>query len=208
MKLPKSWEEVPLSKYIEISEVSFVDMDEIDKAVKILSILSGQTEDSILDLKGKEILAYYKQVTFIFSEHKGKGVPTSIKLNGKRYHINNDIHSLCAAEYIDYTNWVKDRSEIARNLPNILAIFFQPIGLFGFKKKSCYRKNTDGDLIQTTASRIATAKELKDLPANVAMELAGFFLKSYESSMKATQNYLTNQQKKTMKLLKKEATDL
>lgn len=204
MKLPKSWEEVPLKHYIEISEISFVDMDEIDKAVKILSILSGEPEENIIELSVQEIANYTKQVAFVYVEHKGKGVPTSVKLKGKRYHINNGIRLLSGAEYIDFTSLVKDKKDIAINLPQILAIFMKPINWYGGNKKGCYRKNPEGNYVQTLQSRINTARDCQDLPSNIAMELAGFFLKSYESSMRATQNYLRLEQLKTMKKLQKE----
>ena len=208
MKLPNSWKEVPLKHYIEISEVSFIDMDEIDKAVKILAILSSQSEEDIIELTVDEIARYTKQVSFVFKKYEPKGVPTFIRLKGKRYSLNNDVKSLSGAEYIDFTSLIKDKQDIAKNLPQILAIFLEPINIFGFKKKDCYRKNPEGNYIKKLQVRVDVAKDCLELPSTTAMDLAGFFLKSYESLTKATLNYLKLKQMKTMKILRKEAMAL
>lgn len=204
MKLPKSWKEVPLKKYIEISEVSLVDMDEIDKAVKLLSILSGKTTDEIEGLDIQLIAKYTKQISFIYTQHVGKGVPTHVWLKGRKYFINNDLKKLTGAEYIDFTSMCKDKNDINANINQILAIFFKPVNWFGFRKQGCYKKSVNGEWIQTLDSRVETAKLLMELPSSTAMELSGFFFRSWENLTKATKNYLKLQHLKTLNTLKKE----
>src|SRR5688572_22106597 len=172
MRLPKSWAEVPLKKYIEISELSLVDMDEIDKAVKILSVLSGWTEDEISELSVKKIAEYTKQVRFIYSYPKTKGIPTYVWVKGKKFYLNNDLKRIKGAEYIDLVSFCKEKEKVASRLPEILAIFFEPVNWFGFRKRGCYKKNKEGEYIQTTDSRIRTAEILMDLPADKAMALS------------------------------------
>jgi hypothetical protein len=208
MKLPKKWREVSLKQFIDISEVSLIDMDETDRAVKILSILSGWSEDDVLDLDIRKIAEYTRRVKFIYTPYKPSGVPTYVRIGAKRFYVNNDLSKLKGAEYIDFVSFCKDKDLIASKLPQILAIFLKPVNWLGYKKKSCYYKGRDGEYIQTVQSRIETAKMLDKIPCTIAIDLSGFFLKNWVSSIKAIKGYLSQEHKKTMENLNRELQEM
>ena len=94
---------------------------------------------------------------------------------------------------------IKEKSDVTKNLPKIIAIFLHPVNFFRFKKKSCY----DNDC-QTLESRNKTAKIVEDnLMMDNVMMLSGFFLKSWQVLAKATLDYSELQTKKARKQLKK-----
>lgn len=204
MKLPKSWGEITLNQYIQIVEVSAIDMDELDKHVKILSILSGQDEDSILSISLPELKEAIRQVQFIYSLPKPKGIKTSLRIGLNRFEVNIDLKKLSAGEYIDLAELTKDKQAVTSNLHKIIAIFLKPVNWFGFSQKKYYTKNQEGDLIQTLKSRNRTEKLLKDnLMMDEVISLSGFFLNNWDILMKATLRYSEKQNKKMAKNLNK-----
>lgn len=205
MKVPTKWSEIRLKQYIEISEISQVDMDELDKNAKILSVLTGESEETIMALDLNELKAAIKAIQFIYTQPKTSGVRTSIRIKGNRFYINNNVRELTGGEYITFTSLLKDKSQVTINLPHILALFFKPINLLGSYRRKCYTKNNSGVLIQKLDSYTKTAELIRDnLTMDVVMELSAFFLQSYELSIKTTQDYLIKQTKKNMKMLAKE----
>lgn len=180
-------------------------MDELDKNVKILSVLTGESEETIMALNLNELKAAIKAIQFIYIQLKTTKVRTSIRIKGNRFYINNNVRELTGGEYITYTSLLKDKSQVTTNLPHILALFFKPINFLGLMKKKCYTKNSSGVWIQKLDSYTKTAKLIEaNLTMDVVMELSAFFLRSYELSIRTTQDYLIKQTKKNMKMLAKE----
>lgn len=197
MKLPTKWSDVRLFQYIEISDIMAIDMDDIDKHVKIVSILSGEKESTILDLSLSEMKECIKKVSFIYTKPERGAIKQYIRIGKHKYSINHDLKKITAGEYIDLTSLIKD-DKTTQNLPQILAIFFHPVNYFGFKKRKCYENQN-----QTLESRIKSAKVLGNLKMDDVLNLSGFFLHSSINLLKGIQDYSTWQMKKAEKSLKK-----
>lgn len=209
MKVPKSWDEITLNQYSEITDIIAVDMDELDRQVKILSILTGETEDYILDLDLTEVKKHIRDIRFIYSVPSKAKVIQKIKIKGNRYFVNLNVRDITGGEYIDLMSLTKDKAQINSNLADIIAIFLKPINIFGYHKRSCYRKNDNGILVQTLESRTATAKLIKEhLKMSTVFSMSGFFLKNWEALTKATLDSIikTNEMKKKwiLKQMKKD----
>lgn len=198
MKLPTKWSEVSLKQYIEITEVSIIDMDELDKSVKILAILSGAKEDFFLELPLNQVKEYIRSIQFIYTNPEGGALRHTRKFGIKKYKINYKLSDITGGEYIDLTGFIKDPIKVTQNFPQILAIFFKPINWLGLNKKGCYHNGN-----QTVESRIETAKILYDLPMDEVAALSGFFLRSYEALTKATIQTVEKMNKKNRKNLEK-----
>lgn len=207
MRLPKDWGQVTLKQYIKLSKID-PELEDMDRHVKTISILSGEPEIKVWDLSLSFIKQAIAKTKFIYSQPESKGVRTSIRIKGNRFHIDNNVRHICGGEYIDLTSFLKEKDKITDNLPHILAIFFKPVNFLGLKKKRHYRKNDKGILIQTLESRNETAKLLEEhLTMDIAMGLSAFFLKNWEASIKAIQDYsigeMEKQTKKVKKIMKK-----
>lgn len=198
IKLPDNWSEVSLNDYIEIVDVIQIDMDELDKQVKIISILSKVNEDTILKLSLSDIKKLIVHIGFIYSEPKGIKPPNNIMLKGKQYNINYDLRKITGGEYIDLCEYTKDKNDITRNLNNVLAIFIKP------KDKDCYEV-INGNKVQTIDSRNNVSKLLLDeMNMQDVLAMSSFFLRSWEALTIATVNYLEKQNKKIEKELIKD----
>lgn len=198
MKLPTKWSNVRLKQYIDIVEVSAVDMDELDKSVKILAILSGEKEDFFLELPLALVKDYIRKIQFIYTKPEGGVLRHTKRIGTKKFKINYRLSDITGGEYIDLTGFVKDPIKVTQNLPSILAIFFKPINWLGLEKKDCYHNGN-----QTVESRIATAKIIQDLPMDEVSALSGFFLRSYEALMKVTIQQIEKANKKNRKTIEK-----
>jgi len=199
MRVPDKWSEVSLKQYIEITDVVAIDMDELDKQVKILSILTKLDEDTVTALAIPRLKEAIRACAFIYGKPELKPTEDFIKIGGKRFRINKMLNTLSGAEYIDMTSLVKDPKQITANLPKIIAIFLHPVNIFGFKKGKYYDKG-----FQTLESRMATAKLIEDhLMMDKVMNLSGFFLRNWEALTKATLRYSDLQTMKARKNLKK-----
>lgn len=198
IKLPDNWNEVSLNDYIEIVDVIQIDMDELDKQIKVISILSKVSEDYLLKLSLTDIKKLIVHIGFIYTQPKGIKPPNTITLKGIVYNVNYDLRSITGGEYIDLCEYSKDAKEVTKNLPNILAIFIKP------KAKECYEV-VQGKKVQTNESRNNIAKLLLDeMNMQDVLAMSSFFLRSWEALTKATVNYLEKQNKKIEKQLIKD----
>lgn len=207
MKIPNNWSEVSLNSYIAICELSSVDMDELDKKVKILSILTGETEESISSLSLPDLKRAIGAISFLNKLEAPEGVPTSVILNKETFTVNNNVRKLSGGEYISLAEWTKDKDKITQNLPDIISLFLKPSG------SQWYYKNAKGEMVQTLES-LQRNKELagKYLTMDKVLQLTNFFLLSSIALTEATHNYLIQENRKKMdktwKALKKVSQDL
>jgi len=199
MKVANNWAEVSLKQYIEITDISQIDMDELDKQIKVLAVLSNTSEELLCAMELSLLKQAIRGCQFIYTKPPTKHIKQSIKIGGHRFNINTNLKKISGGEYIDLTSMIKEKSDVTKNLPKIIAIFLHPVNFFRFKKKSCYEKDC-----QTLESRNKTAKIVEDkLMMDDVMMLSGFFLKSWQVLAKATLDYSELQTKKARKQLKK-----
>lgn len=193
MRIANKWSEVSLKQYIEIADINAIDMDELDKQVKILSILSNTPEDTICQMNLSDLKEAIRHCQFIYTPPLAGHIKQYIKIGRHKFEVNTNLRKISGGEYIDYTNLIKDQSEVTRNLPRIIAIFLHPVNWFGFRKGK-----------HTIESRNKTAKLIEaNMKMDNVMMLSGFFLKSYEVLTKATLDYSVLQMKKTRSKLNK-----
>lgn len=197
IKVPTSWADVTLNQYIQLTEVPELGFDELESNLKILSILTGVSDYVFLSFPKGELKKITSLVSFIHETPKYK-LPLSIKLNGKRYNVNVLPSTISAGEYIDLSEYTKDKKLINKNLPKILAVILQPINRLGFKSKEDY-KNIEGRKIQTVESRERIEKELLDLTMDKVFPISDFFFLLFNNLTKTTLHYLKEQERKVKK---------
>lgn len=199
MRIANKWSEVSLKQYIEIADINAIDMDVLDKQVKILSILSKTPEDIICQMNLSDLKEAIRHCQFIYTPPLAGHIKQYIRIGKRKFNVNTNVKDITGGEYIDLTSLIKDQADLTRNLPRIISIFLHPVNMFGFKKKSCYK-----DKIQTLESRNATTKLIEsNLMMDNVMMLSGFFLKSYNVLMQATLDYSVLEMKKTRAQLNK-----
>ena len=110
MTIIDNYRNLPIGKYLEICELSKDEgLDELDKQVKIISILTGQTEDELLALPIMEYRELAGKTEFLAKEYDGKlQVAKSYGLNGMELIPVKDMTKITTAQYVDYQTFSKE----------------------------------------------------------------------------------------------------
>jgi hypothetical protein len=130
------WNELTLWQYQQIMPILTnpnKDWTELDKEVKLLTIVTGLTEYQIDSLGVKELKELRSELAFLDEAIEGQPVDY-IKTNGKQYRINYDIKNMPFARYIESKVFSKDT---VANLHKIAASMVIP------QKKNWFGKLVD-----------------------------------------------------------------
>lgn len=127
--IKKSWDDISINDYRKISQIIEDDsIEDIDKTVYLLSIISDKTEEEIYNTPLNELSQYTKSLQFInsFDFNKKKNIK-HIKINKWDCDIDYNLQKFTVAQYVDFQHyWDKDK--IKENLEHIVACFVIPKG--------------------------------------------------------------------------------
>lgn len=182
-----NYKDLTIAKYQELLSIDWNDMEELERQVTMISILSGKDEEEVLNLPLTEYTKLASQTEFLTKEPQvKKRVPNNIKINGRTYELLKDVKDMTAGQYIDYQQYLS-LNDINKFLPNILSCFIIPKG----KKYGEY--NVD-DVIA----------DIKDMSVEEALSIASFFMKKFRTSIEGILLYLTWTLKRAMRKTKDE----
>lgn len=110
MKIVNNYRDLTMGKYFDILEVSRDNnLDELEKQVQIISLLSGKTTDEILDLPIGEYRDAVRQMAFL--EHPSPDDKIRVARNyfkgGMELIPTTDFRKITTAQYIDFQNLTK-----------------------------------------------------------------------------------------------------
>ena len=74
MKVANTWAEVSLKQYIEITDISAIDMDELDKQIKVLAVLSNTSEDLLCAMELSLLKQAIRECQFIYTKPPTKHI--------------------------------------------------------------------------------------------------------------------------------------
>jgi len=199
MKTPKSWSDVTIAQYYNLCEAIEMDWaDDTDKAVAMLSALSGISIKQLMEQTDtKDLMRYINDIKFIGND-KVEGHPSpKLRVGRRKFVVDLMIKESTASSFISLTELSKT-NEIAKvNIHSIMAVFAYEVNWFGLRKK------------RTAASQKEIAEYFK---ANLTMDKAfiysGFFLRSWNNLSKAMLSYSESKRKKVLKILAKESQSL
>ena len=182
IKIIDNYNELSIGKYMDICNLCRDEyMEEIDRQVAIISILTDRTDEEILNLPIVEYTELVKKSRFL-----EEGTSSAHARISKNYLVGEfelipatDINKITTAQYIDFQTFSKRGED---SIVELLSCFLIPKG-----KKYCQ----DYDVIQVQ-------KAIHDyLSVSNVMSLSAFFLLSYRESMI---NILTFSRKKAMRM--------
>ncbi len=104
------WNNLTLWQYQQIMPIITnpnKDWTELDKEVKLLSVITGLTEYQIDSLTIEDLKELRKDLAFLDEPIEGNPVDF-IVINGRRYRMNYDIKNMPAARYIESKVFSKD----------------------------------------------------------------------------------------------------
>lgn len=169
----RSYKELPIGKYLRIMDLcENRDMDEIDRQIAIVSILSDRSEDELLSMPIGEYKALSAGSAFLQDECQPmKRMPKSIRLGEWELMPTTDITKLTTAQYIDFQSF---SSEGRSRYCEMLSCFLVPKGM---------QYNEGYDIVQLQ-------EDLRNgLSVEVATTLSAFFLSRLLRSIRSSLTY-------------------
>lgn len=184
LSIPTKLEDVTIGTFIKIAKLEASNDPEaiLDRNIKILSLLTGEPEDTFLELTASQLSELVGKIAFLNELPEAKAI-NQIKINGNLYQANLLINELTAGQYIDLSEFIKNP---INNLHKIMATLYLPA------KKTWYGKL----VVEKYNGR--TQKERSDefyryMPISVAYPAALFFLSSIERFNNQYRNLLYKQ---------------
>lgn len=123
-----SYRKLPIGKYMEIVRICEVEMDEVDRRVRIVGILSGLTDDEVLSLPLTKFTEYSAAARFLDGpcpENLIPAVAKSYPVGGFVLVPVTDMRKITTAQYIDFQTFSKDKEH---NFVEMLSCFLVPKG--------------------------------------------------------------------------------
>lgn len=183
----KSWNEVSISLYRQISEICGLENEPLDKNIKLIALLSDSPEDDIWDLRMDEVESLFKDIAWVFNfKFNQKWHGKKIKINGNSYDVSVDLQNFSISQYIDFQMLWPKIKESDSVYSQILATFIIPEG---------HKYNKDYEL-QEVINEIENY-----MPIPQANSVLYFFLISLARSIRATEICYTQ----LMKILQRRA---
>ena len=192
--------EITTPDYLSINQLKQIQLydhlSEVDRMIKILSIISDKTEDEIRELPATNILKIYSDVITNLLDITNQFFPI-FELNGVKYGFKS-IAKMSLGEYVDLEMLAKKPME---NIEDIMAILYRPIVKEKFNSFKwaiehglSVAKGQVEDIFKyyeiekyDLEKRFNNAEALKHIPAGFALGALSFFLQVATLSLKNTQ---------------------
>ena len=212
--------EISIPDYLSIHQLkqiqSYEHFSDLDRMIKILSIVSDKTEDQIRGLSSSDITKIYSEIIETLSNVKPLFYPI-FEFNGVKYGFKS-LPKMTLGEYVDLEMLAKKPMD---NIENIMAILYRPITKDDFKSVKWaidhglnVGKGEMANIFKyyeiekyNADKREINAEVLKDIPAAFALGALSFFLQVAALSLKSTQtSSLKNLSKQEMMKMAREIT--
>lgn len=184
-----NYRKLPVGKYMEIVDLCNTEMDDVDRRVKIVGILTGLTDDEVLNLPLTEFTEYSAKARFLDDFCPDNLIPAvsrSYAIGGFVLLPVTDMRKITTAQYIDFQTFSKDKE---RNLVEMLSCFLVPRGM----------NYNDGYDIMDVHKAIRDELSVADVLA-----LLAFFFKSWATSIRDT---LSSSVREVMRIEDKETRE-
>lgn len=188
IKIIDNYRNLPVGKWLEILELSRDEnVDALEQQVKTIAILTGLTEDEVLDLPIMEYKSLAAKTMFLEKDYDGKlQIAKSYGLNGMELIPVKDFNKITTAQYVDYQTFSKEGDMY---LVQTLSTLLVPKG----------KKYNDGYDMDAVQQAIRDNLSVADV-----VSLYAFFLTKWVKSIKDSQTYLDKEIKKIPNKLMRE----
>lgn len=129
MNIIDNYRKLPIGKYIDIVRLCETEMDDVDRKVKIVGILTGLTDDEVLALPLTDFTECCAKARFIdlpCPETLIPSVSKSYPVGGFNLVPVTDMRKVNTAQYIDFLTFSKDKEH---NIVEMLSCFLVPKGM-------------------------------------------------------------------------------
>ena len=173
MKIIDNYRDLPIGLYLEICDIDRrEDLEDINKQVSIISVLTGMAEEDIYNLPLEEYRELAAKSQYLRHPYEGEILTAKNYIVGKFTLVPvEDYRKITTAQYIDFQTFAKDAE---RNIVEILSCMLIPKGK---------KYNQDYDVLEVQ-------KALREhLCVADALSLLAFFFVQYRQSIKDSLTY-------------------
>lgn len=126
-KIELGWKDVSISKYYEILDVIEKNLPEYETNIMIASIVTGMSEDQILEMPLSQAEPIFKSLNFLGSfELRDMSKVKNLTIGGQIFDIRSDLSKITVAQFTDYQTFIKQ--PLKESLDKILSVFIIPQG--------------------------------------------------------------------------------
>lgn len=123
--IKNKWDEITWDEFYELRQILICDIPEEYKVINIVSLLTGESIQTIENLPIMVFKKLANQIDFISDIPTDKPMhKDTYTVNGRTYYLKADIPSITTAQYIDYGNF--SREEIV-DMRKLVGCFLIPI---------------------------------------------------------------------------------
>ena len=173
-----SWNEITLNQFEALQSALKIE-DETERLISISEIVFGE---NVTELPIGEYTKKVKELSFLQIDVPNDCKVKGVSVNGRDYDILGLLGNISTAQYIDYTNHMKEGKTA-----NMLSVFFVPKG---------HKYNDGYDMLQVIS-------DIGCMPITIVNSTAFFFTRQLELFMRIFQSSLKKQIRK-MKLPKEQ----
>lgn len=168
-----SHDQLPLGAYLDILALQERDMDDIDRRVAILAILTGKTEREVLNVPIADVSAWSDAAAFLERPAAiPKRIASSYRLGGFDLVPTTDLNKITTAQYIDFRTFAPEGDA---RLVELASVFLVPRG----------KPYADGYDIAEVQQAIR-----EELTVTDALALSAFFLTRYAALIRTSRSFL------------------
>ena len=164
------------------------ELNNIDKKIEALAIMTEQTIDDIELMPMDEILEEFRKIEFIPKDTTPK---FKFRHKGKRYRLITNPLELKAHQWIELQEVFN--GDIIESLDKIIALLSYEVNVFGKKKK------------ENVTNFVQKVTDFASLKFDIAYNYALFFSKVYPELLKTTLSYLNKELEEMKNQLQEEA---
>lgn len=204
-----TWKDITIRKYVELYEVMQRKTKGIKGSYEVLAVLYDKPVEYFDNIPVKLLTKMLRESKFIYSKPVSKGIPTILKLNGKKYIINVNPSEFIGGQYIDASSYCKSEETINRNYHNIISLLLSPYSLFSGNKftKLVKKAKTKDELVvvydKINKERNIIADELYNhLTMDVVFQLSEYFFLLYQNLTKTTMDCLDKEIARAKEIVK------
>lgn len=168
------WNDVKVSQFLELRKIINIE-DETDRVLSLAELFFGE---DISSLPVSEFNKKVKELDFLKTDIPNDHIVNIVQINGNKYSIDALVGHISTAQYIDFTNYLKEEPE--NNIHKALSVFFIPKG-------HKYNDGYDMSVVQ---------KDMLDLPIDIATSECFFFNRQLDKFIEIFQASLRKQIKK------------
>ena len=141
VKVPTSWSDIPIGQFSTINKYLKKDNSQLDKQIKLISIVCHQEVETIKKIKLKQFKHIIKKFKFLETLNISDKIVESFWIKGIKYRFRKNLNHFTAEDLIDIMSYGKDGEY--KNIHKILAIYCKPERWQFWLRKKKHKQRAD-----------------------------------------------------------------